>query len=161
MEANQSEFLGKFVLSSNFGVGTVMGIDDMGIEGKEFLVIECIGKNVKNFIPVGDTNNYRFAVTAEKFDLVTEELKQTIDVPDFDSKKDRINHYKNEAGIQDLDNIVKVIKELRELDSRSSVEEQIYARLIESVALEHSVVFKSPIEESTSLINSIINQQAA
>ena len=112
---------------------------------------------IKNFIPIKDTNNYRFAVSEEKFNTLAEELKSGIQIPEFDSKKDRINHYKSEAGIQELGHIVKVIKELRELDSRSSVEDQIYSRLIESVALEHSVVFKSPVDESTSLIRSLID----
>ena len=52
MEYAENEFLGRYVLSSNFGVGTVLSIEEMGGDGKQFLVIESLNNSVKNFIPV-------------------------------------------------------------------------------------------------------------
>lgn len=149
MENQLEEILGRFVLSSNFGVGTVLSIEEMGGDGKKFLVIESLNNSVKNFIPIDETNYYRFAVSENEFDKITETFTSESEVPEFDSKKDRINHYKTASGIQDLEHIVQVLCELRAIDQRSSVEEQIYNRLVETVALEHSVIFQTPIAEST------------
>ena len=157
MENQTEEYLGRYVLSSNFGVGTVLSIEEMGGDGKKFLVIESLNNSVKNFIPIEETNYYRFAVSENEFDTITKSFEGTTDVPDFDSKKDRINHYKTASGIQDLDHIVKVLCELRAIVQRSSVEEQIYNRLIETVALEHSVVFKTPVDESTKYVQGLMN----
>lgn len=156
MEYAENEFLGRYVLSSNFGVGTVLSIEEMGGDGKQFLVIESLNNSVKNFIPVEETNYYRFAVSENEFQSITKSFEGQAPVPEFDSKKDRINHYKTASGIQDLDHIVKVLCELRAIDSRSSVEEQIFNRLVETVALEHSVVFKSPIDESTKYVQGLM-----
>lgn len=157
LEQQIENILGRYVLSSNFGVGTVVSLEEMGGDGKRFLVIESLNNSVKNFIPIEETNYYRFAVSENEFDSIAKNFEGETEVPDFDSKKDRINHYKSASGIQDLDHIVKVLCELRAIDSRSSVEEQIYNRLIETVALEHSVVFKTPIDESTKYVQQLMD----
>lgn len=158
MENQTEEILGRYVLSSNFGVGTVLSIEEMGGDGKEFLVIESLNNSVKNFIPIKETNFYRFAVSENEFDKITQHFNDVTKVPEFESKKDRINHYKSASGIQDLGHIVQVLCELRAIDQRSSVEEQIYNRLIETVALEHSVIFKTPITESTKFVETLMSE---
>lgn len=158
LEEQLENYLGRYVLSSNFGVGTVLSIEEMGGDGKKFLVIESLNNSVKNFIPVEETNYYRFAVSKDEFDNITEKFKADTSVPDFESKKDRINHYKTASSIQDLDHIVQVLSELKAIDQRSSVEEQIYNRLIDTVVLEHSVVFNSSVEDSSKHVKGLMSQ---
>ena len=56
---DESKIIGKTVLSSKFGVGIVSGVDDLGMGDKKFLVIETDQRQVKNFIPIEDTDHYR------------------------------------------------------------------------------------------------------
>ena len=150
--------IGKTVLSSKFGSGEVIGIEQMG-GGKDFLVIDCHEQNIKNFLPAEDTDSYRLLSTKEQFQKSLEGLKgpdSEDNTLDFESKKDRINYFKESSSIQNLDEILRLLNMLANLDTRSSAEDSIYSNLLDSVSLEYSIVFDLSKDESLSVVTTLV-----
>ncbi len=153
---DQSDIVGKLVLSSNFGVGRIVDISIMG--EKEFLVIESEQNSVKNFVPRSDEESYRFLCDEETMQEILAKIKNNIDTREFNSKKDRINFYRDQSNVQDIKVISTLLCELNHLEDRSSTEEKIYSKLIDTLALEYSYVYKEEIEKSTNIITGILEE---
>ena len=147
--------IGKTVLTASFGVGVIVNVEQMA-GNRTFLVIESPQKNLKNFIPYEDFQSYRFLSQKEKLTTVLAQLESPYSAPDFDSKKDRIDYFKKQAKIQDLNNIVNTIQHLDQLTDRGSAESQIYKDLLEDLCLEHSLVHDIEIEKSRQIISEFL-----
>ncbi len=149
---DHSEIIGKLVISSNFGIGTVVSVEDMTNSGRDFLVIECPG-NVKNFIPADDTASYRFLSTEVDIGKIISKLEKTRLKPkDYGSKKERIEYFKKTSKMQDINIIADLLLELISLDDRSSAEDLIMNKFVDSIALEHSIITKAKEEDSKVII---------
>ena len=85
-------------------------------------------------------------------------LKQKNDIREFESKKDRINFYRDQSNVQDITVISELLCELNHLEDRSSTEEKIFSKLIDTIALEYSYVYKEEIEKSTDIITGILQE---
>ncbi len=153
---SQTDILGKLVLSSNFGIGRIVDINIMG--DKEFLVIESEQNSVKNFVPRSDEESYRFLSEEATMDSIINDLKTKNDIREFESKKDRINFYRDQSNVQDITVISGLLCELNHLEDRSSTEEKIFSKLIDTIALEYSYVYKEEIEKSTDIITGILQE---
>ncbi len=147
-----SDIIGQLIISSTLGVGRVVGMDQIGNDQRDFLVVESVDKKLKNFIPVDDKRSYRTLVSKEEIESVIKELSVKAELLEHPSKKDRINYFKENSQFQDLETIIKLIKELNLLNDKGSVEEQIFKRLTNSLALEHSIVNQVPESESLELV---------
>ncbi len=156
-----SNVIGKIVLSSNFGLGKVVSIDDLGMGGKDYLVIECRDSNVKNFIPIDDKSAFRFLTELKEFNKSIERLGTDNISTDFESKKDRIEYFKSASQKQDLDSLIRVILELKAIEDRGTVEEQIFSKLIDNLALEYSVLKDEEEQASREQIESLLVKSAA
>ena len=153
---SQTDILGKLVLSSNFGIGRIVDINIMG--DKEFLVIESEQNSVKNFVPRTDEESYRFLCEEDTMTDILDQLKSNNDSREFNSKKDRINFYRDQSNVQDIKVISTLLCELNHLEDRSSTEDKIYSKLIDTLALEYSYVYKEEIEKSTNIITGILQE---
>jgi RNA polymerase-interacting CarD/CdnL/TRCF family regulator len=147
-----SNLIGQIIISSTLGVGRVVGIDQIGDDKRYFLVVESVDKKLKNFIPVDDERSYRTLSEKEEITKVIEGLSSPIDSTEHDSKKDRINYFKENSQFQDIETISKLIRELNILTDRGSVEDQIFKRLTKSLADEHSMVHQVTEAESTTFV---------
>ena len=148
--------IGKLVISSNFGIGKIENVERVGDGSQLFLVVESIDHKLRNFIPIEDKTAYRFLADKNELDKTIENLKGDGPNKDFNSKKERINYFKDMCSMQDLDTISKLIKHLNNLSDRGSSEDQILNRLVENLALEHSVVNNVEIETSREFLSEVL-----
>jgi RNA polymerase-interacting CarD/CdnL/TRCF family regulator len=153
---DSSEYIGKLVLSSSFGVGTVVSIEDLGMGDRLFLVIESEGQNVKNFVAVEDTHSYRLISNKETIEGIYNTFNDELDLKTFGSKKDRIDYFKTQSKIQDINLIGELLFHLSCLEDRSSAEQSLYAKLKESMSLEYSIIMSKDIEESKEYLDTVL-----
>ena len=151
----ETEIIGKTVLSSKFGIGIVTGVDDLGLGDKQFLVIETEQRKVKNFIPIEDTDHYRLLETKAKLQKVIKELSKKSDGVEFESRQERINYFKDASRIQDVTKIKDLLIHLYHLDDKGTLEDSIYDKLLETLALECSIVMEMDKEKAR---ESIVDQ---
>ena len=147
-----SNLVGQIIISSTLGIGRVVGLEQIGEDKRYFLVVESVDKKLKNFIPVDDKRSYRTLAEKEDIDKVISGLSTPVDSIDHESKKDRINYFKENSQFQDIETISKLIRELNKLTDRGSVEDQIFKRLTKSLIDEHSMVNKVAELESTTFV---------
>lgn len=152
-----SSFIGKQVLSSSFGVGRVVSIEDIGVEGRLFLVIESEGKSVKNFVAVDDEQSYRLIADKETVEEIFEDFKSDKDFQTFKSKKERIDYFKNQSKIQDIRHIGDLLFHLSTLEDRSSAEQALYSKLKDSLCLEHSIIMAKDVKESMEILETALD----
>ena len=147
--------LGKVVISASFGEGVISEVTEMS--GEPFFIVLNQTNNMRHYVPINDSKAYRYLSNEKKFSAtITEHLVQKKYKLSFDSKKDRINYYKEQAKDQRLEVICKNIKSLHETDDKGSLEEQIYIRLIENLCLEYSLIKNFSLEDAQTHINPII-----
>lgn len=144
----ESEIIGKTVLSSKFGIGIVTGVDDLGLGDKQFLVIETDQRKVKNFIPIEDTDHYRLLESKDKLQKTIKDLSKKIKDVEFESRQERINYFKDASRIQDVTKIKELLIHLHNLDDKGTLEDQIYDKLLETLALECSIVMEMDKEKA-------------
>lgn len=147
-----SNLVGQIIMSSTLGVGRVVGLEQIGDDKRYFLVVESVDKKLKNFIPVDDKRSYRTLTEKSKLDEVIKALSTPVESIEHESKKDRINYFKENSQFQDIETISKLIRELNVLTDRGSVEDQIFKRLTKSLTDEHSMVHKVSEAESTTFV---------
>jgi RNA polymerase-interacting CarD/CdnL/TRCF family regulator len=152
-----SEFIGKQVLSSSFGVGKVVSIDDLGMGERLFLVIETQGQSVRNYVAVDDDQSYRLISEKSAFEKIFTELTSVCALESFKSKKDRIDYFKSQSKIQDIELIGNLLRQLRDLDDRSSAEQQLFAKLKETMSLEYSIVMEAELDEAKEIVENALS----
>jgi len=151
MSLDQADLIGKIVLSSSFGAGKIVEITKMSGD-RHFLVIESIGNNVKNFVPMEDNLTYRYISSKDDLESLLGKLSKKVSSEEFDSKKDRVNYFKQEAKVQDLESVAQLLKELHGLEDRNTAEEQIFNKLIDSLALEYSLVMGQNVDSAREVV---------
>jgi len=156
-----SDILGQLVISSSFGAGRVIKVDELGFDNRPFLVVESQDQKAKYFIPVEDKNSYRFISTQKAIDSVLISLSNDSNLGLFDSKKDRINYFKTNSQIQDVELIAKLLSELNDINDRGAVENQIFLKLVDTLALEYSIVTQIPLDESKQKVTKALEGKAS
>ena len=154
--SNNSEKIGMTVISASFGEGVISEVTEMN--GEEFFIVLNQSNNMRHYVPIDDSKAYRYVCDEKTF---SETINKYLVVNDyeleFESKKDRINYYKDQAKDQRLEVICKNIKSLHETEDKGTLEEQIYTRLIENLCLELSIIKNLSLEMAESEIRPIIN----
>ena len=149
--------IGKKVISASFGEGIIAEITEMS--GEPFYIVLNQSNNMKHYVPINDSNAYRYISSEEKFLITIDKYLINGEYNlEFDSKKDRINYYKDESKIQTLSSICQNIKTLHQTEDRGSLEEQIYQRLIENLALEYGLIKQANQEQAFEFIQTIIQK---
>lgn len=148
---DHSKHIGELILSSNFGYGTIIGIEEMGT-GRDFFVVDCSGNNVKSFVPVDDEDSYRFLSEKADIEIALGTLEKLPDGLDFESKKERINYFKDQSKVQDTGIIAKLISQMGHIEDRGSTEDQVMNKLVESFALEYSLITNKSPDECKKLV---------
>ena len=143
--------IGKQVISASFGEGVISEITEMN--GEPFYVVLNQSNNMKHYVPINDSSAYRYLSDENEFLKIIEKslIKNKYDL-DFESKKDRINYYKNQSKVQKLESICQNIKTLHLTDDRGTLEDQIYQRLIENLALEYTLIKNIEFNEANQFI---------
>lgn len=147
--------IGRTVISASFGEGIISEITEMNDE--LFFIVLNQTNNMRHYVPISDSRAYRYLSSEDTFSqTIDEHLSNASYDLNFDSKKDRINYYKEQAKDQRLEVICKNIKSLHETEDKGSLEEQIYQRLIENLCLELSLIKEISVEDAKKEISPII-----
>ena len=150
---NPLEPVGKLVLSPDFGAGIIIAVEELDSSSHQmFFVVEHESEKAKSYLPVDGKGNYRFLSAPTDLEnllagLYHKDLKQQ-----FESKKDRINYFRKKSKIHNASEIVDLISELSSLSDRGTIENQIYSKFIDSLALEYSIVIGKSIDDSKAII---------
>ena len=143
--------VGKLVISSTFGVGRVVEISENQIDDRTFLVVQAEDKNLKNYIPMEDERSYRLIMSKEVINGAIQDLK-AMPIKKFSSKKERISYFRNNSQVQDIKLFAKLLVELNVIRDRGTIENHIFKTLIDTLALEYSIVNKIEFENSKRFI---------
>ena len=151
------ENIGKKVISASFGEGVISEITEMNNE--PFYIVLNQSNNMRHYVPINDSSAYRYISDEKNFVSILESalIKSSYKV-EFESKKDRINYYKDQSKIQNLESICQNIKTLHLTEDRGSLEEQIYQRLIENLSLEYQLIKDIKDKEANDFIELMISQ---
>ena len=117
-----------------------------------FFVIETESQSGRSFSPCEGEKNYRFISSESDLTNAIDKLGKDPGDLSYESKKDRIHHYKAQARIQELTSVITSINELNSIEDKGSLEVQILKKLIETLCLEYSVVMGKNIDVSKELI---------
>lgn len=150
-----TDLIGQKVISTNFGLGTIVNIEPVGSEDNLFYIIES-DQNVKSFIPFKDFTSFRLISKPDIFTQKIKELSSKSFNQDFPSKKDRINYFKGAFKNQTLDSLCSYLFHLNSFEDKGSVEVQIFNKLIDNLALEHSIVSQVNLEKSQDFIKEFL-----
>ncbi|MDD0853505.1 CarD family transcriptional regulator [Halobacteriovorax sp. GB3] len=140
------------VVSSKFGIGIIVEFEYIEGFGGECLSIQVHNKNAKVLIPNRESHKLRKVATPNELHDSIKRLSSNITVRDFESKKDRINFFKEHSEDQSLNESIDMIKELNTLDDRGSAESKILQTLIDSLANEMVFVLESEFDHAKETI---------
>lgn len=149
--------IGKKVISASFGEGIISEITEMNNE--PFYIVLNQSNNMRHYVPINESHAYRYVSNEAQFvETLNQSLLEKNYPLHFQSKKDRINYYKEQSKIQDLNSICMNIKTLHLIQDRGSLEEQIYLRLLDNLALEYTLIKKVDPNQGNEFIKEIINK---
>ena len=148
----ESDIIGQIVISSSFGIGRVVSIDEEGYGDQPFMIIESQKHKASHMVPLKDKKKYRTVASASVFKKMLNRLGTDSGEKDFESKKERIDYFKKNSRIQELNSVANLLVELNAIKDRGATEIQIYQKLIDNLAMECSIINEESIEVSTQTI---------
>lgn len=141
------------VLSTDFGQGEVVGIREKFDGVEDYYVVECGNTRMKNYIPVKNVKNFRYLSTRSEVEAAIHLLDDKAQPEkDFPSKKERLIYFKEAFKVHEINSIVKAVNELHSIDDLGTTEVKLLDKLIDTLVLEVSLVFKIDQAEARSLI---------
>ena len=147
-----SELIGKQIISLDSGVGNVVGYDDLGMEGNNFLVIEYGKDRAKNYVNLEGKKNFREILSHNEFNKCLDSVSSLDKFFEFESKQERINFFKTESREEDVEKLLTLLLNLQRLTDLGSVEVQIFDRIMESLSLELSIISDQTMESTKEII---------
>lgn len=152
---NYGELIGREVISVDAGLGRVIGFDDLGMGDNEFLVIEYGKDRAKSYFNTSAKQNFREITAIDEFKALINEIQAEDVQRTFESKQERINYFKGQAKTADIRSLFNLLKLLNLQDDLGTVEVQIQNRILDSVALEYSVINSVPVDEARTEIEGL------
>ncbi len=149
-----NKHIGKLILSSEFGVGRIMSVNDLGIQGRFFYAVEILEKKLKNYLDVEKNESYRFVATLEEIQETFNKLKKRSIAKEFTAQKERVHYFKELSKVQTLESLSSTLLELNGVEKRTPIENDIYQRIINTLAEEHVIITGADIDRSKAIINS-------
>jgi RNA polymerase-interacting CarD/CdnL/TRCF family regulator len=138
--------IGHQVYSPKFGIGKILRKDFIDSASSEFFVVESTLNQTRIMVPVKTSGKHIRQVLSEKEALkaISElENNDTFETQDFPSKKDRVKHFQKVLKSVDLDETINALKYLHNLGDKGKVEQQIFERMLDDLALELSFVMST------------------
>lgn len=148
--------IGTKVLSTDFGIGIVTAIEKLKNDGNDFYVIEYGKNKSKNYFPVEGNKKIRSVLLKTEFEEVLQTLSFSRCVMKFKSKKERQMFFDREFNQSELQSIVARLSELISIRDRTPREQKIIDRMIETLEVEASVIFKISKYKSKEFISNSI-----
>ncbi len=148
---SSSDLVGEKVLSMDFGVGVITAIERIDAREEDYYVIEYGKKNVKNYFPIKNNKKIRFVSSKELLEQSLKSFRERSDLRKFSSSKERQSHFDSAFGLK-IEQITTRIFELSSVDKRSLKEQNVIDKLLETLELECSIVFKMNASDSKEFV---------
>jgi RNA polymerase-interacting CarD/CdnL/TRCF family regulator len=111
---------------------------------------------MKSLLPAKDVDSFRFLSDEKDLNKQLKKLKKEMKAPEFKDKKERINYFKEQSKIQTVEHIVQVLLQLKSIDDRGTIEDNIYAKLKKTLALECHLVLEISEKEAKAMIKQLL-----
>ena len=128
------------VISLAFGIGKIVEITELQANSGLFYLIEGIEEKFKTFVPVNSGNKFRKISSLDKITSQVDRLKGTVAIKEYKSRKERVLEFKEKAEPRNIEEMIKIIKELNSLNDRGSIENELFVKLKKNMAKEFSYV---------------------
>ena len=146
-ESTQAVTIGQQVYSPKFGIGKVLRKEIVeAAANSEFYVVESTLNQTRIMVPVKNSNKQIRQVLSEKEALkAISSLEETekFNTQDFPSKKDRVKHFQKVLKSVDIKETLNGLKYLHGLNDKGKVEQQIFEKMLNDLALELSFVMNT------------------
>ena len=145
-ESQQAVTIGQQVYSPKFGIGTVLRKDFVESADTEFFVVESNLNQTRIMVPVKNSFKHLRQVLSQEEALeaisALEDTEQFL-TQDFPSKKDRVKHFQKVLKSVDINETLNALKFLHDLGDKGKVEQQIFEKMLDDLALELSFVMST------------------
>ena len=128
------------VISLAFGIGKIVEITELQSNSGLFYLIEGIEEKFKTFVPVNSGNKFRKISSLDKISAQVNLLKGPVELKEYKSRKERVLDFKEKAEPRNIEEMIKIIKELNSLNDRGSIENELFVKLKKNMAKEFSYV---------------------
>jgi RNA polymerase-interacting CarD/CdnL/TRCF family regulator len=111
----------------------------MDMMDAEFFVVESTLNQTRIMVPVKNSGKHLRQVLSEDEALkaiATLEDSKAFEAQSFPSKKDRVKHFQKILKSVDLNETVNALKFLNDLTDKGKVEQQIFEKMLDDLALE-------------------------
>ncbi|MDC0254149.1 CarD family transcriptional regulator [Bacteriovoracales bacterium] len=140
------------VISLAFGIGKIVEITELQSNSGLFYLIEGIEEKFKTFVPVNSGNKFRKISSLDKISAQVDLLKGTVQIREYKSRKERVLDFKEKAEPKNIEEMIKIIKELNSLNDRGSIENELFVKLKKNMAKEFSYVSEMKERDALEII---------
>ena len=138
--------IGQQVYSPKFGIGKVLRKDFVDSAASEFFVVESTLNQTRIMVPVKTSMKHlrQVLTESEALEAISNlEDNDSFETQDFPSKKDRVKHFQKILKSVDLEETINALKYLHNLGDKGKVEQQIFEKMLDDLALELSFVMST------------------
>jgi len=125
-------------VSLSFGIGKIIAINQIqGRNGDAFFYsIQSVDKNMRTMVPVNGIKGLRLLSDRETILGLIDALAQPFGPKHYETKKDRILHFKERSDAGSVNELVELIREINSLTDRGSIENKLLSDLQSFLAKE-------------------------
>lgn len=150
--------IGEKILSFDFGVGIISGIEKLQKDGDDFYIIEYGKKNEKNYFPKNKNTKIRFLSAEADFLESIQKLKTKKIKKIFSSRKERQSYFSVALRNCALDQVVEKILEIKSISDLLPNESDKLTRLINTLELEASIIYNFDLSMAQEFISNYLNK---
>ena len=116
---------------------------------------------MKVFIAVDNAGTLRVLKSKDEINDLLTTLKETPSPRDFDSKKDRINFYKDEVKTNDPIKQYQLLNEMHSIDDRGKSEDSALSKQLDSLAMEIKFIFDLDLPAAQDMLLENLKKEAS
>lgn len=150
--------IGETVFSIEFGIGLIVEIGKIQAGGDDFLIVESGEDKARSYFPIAGKQKFRFVSEKNDFEMAVEVLKSKKKSMNFDSKKERINFFKESAKKYELVEIVSLLSQMNLTEDLGPMEKKLMDKFIETISEEVSILENKTVEDSREYIEKILEE---
>ena len=148
----EEKYLGKEIISTEVGVCKILSIQKIDENSDNFFVVESKEGRLRHYFPINGVTKYRFIATKKKLEDILKSINGKLERKKYDSKKDRINYFKNISRSQDIHELFIAYIDLCFIEDLGTIEKTIMDRCFATLVVEYTKVFEISEEEGKELI---------
>lgn len=136
------------VVSLAFGIGKIVGIDQVQGSKNFFYQIQSIDKNMRTMVPVNAVKGLRHLSDSKTLIQLINELTKPSEPKFYQTKKDRILNFKERSDASSLTDLINLIREINSLNDRGSIENKLLSDLQSFLAKEIAYINQTTHDEA-------------